>query len=247
MGRILYIFPHPDDESFGPGPVIARQRREGHEVHLFTLTRGEATSQREKHGYSKEEMGEVRYEEMQNVARALDLTSMDVLELPDGGLDLMDPIELEKIVRAKIEEVRPDIVVTYYTHGISGHLDHLVTHAVVKRAFCALQSDGASYLKRLALFTLDDDPKDRPEHLRGTPMERIDCVIPLDDEDLERGRDALSAYETYKDVIEAHRPLETIADGVCFVFFGEPREPQVSDLFEGLDSRPGSEAGAGAP
>ena len=247
MGRVLYIFPHPDDESFGPGPVIARQRREGHEVHLFTLTRGEATSQREKHGYSKEEMGRVRYEEMQDVAAALDLDSMEVLDLPDGGLDRMNPIELEEIVRAKIEEVRPDVVVTYYTHGISGHLDHLVTHAVVKRAYCALRNDGASYLKRLALFTLDDRPGDRPAHLRGTSMERIDCVIPVDDEDLERGREALAAYKTYMDVIEEHRPLETVAEGVCFVFFGEPREPHVSDLFEGLDSGPGTEAGAGAP
>lgn len=247
MGRILYIFPHPDDESFGPGPVIARQRRAGHEVHLLTLTRGEATSQREKHGYSKEEMGRVRFEEMQNVAKTLDLSSMEVLELPDGGLDLINPITLERIVRTKIEQVRPDVVVTYYTHGISGHLDHLVTHAVVKRVYCEMRSDGVAYLKRLALFTLNDRPNGRPQHLRGTRMERIDCIVPVDEEDLERGRKALAAYVTYKDVIDEHRPLETIAEGVCFVFFGEPREPQVADLFEGLDSGQGSEAGAGVP
>ena len=44
--RVLYIFPHPDDESFGPSRAIAAQRRQGHEVFLLTLTRGEATKVR---------------------------------------------------------------------------------------------------------------------------------------------------------------------------------------------------------
>lgn len=247
MAKVLYIFPHPDDESFGPGPVMARQRRAGHEVHLLTLTRGEATSQREKYGYSKEEMAEVRYREMQAVEKVLDLSSMDVLELPDGGLDRIDPLELEDIVSRKMEEIEPQVVVTYYTHGISGHLDHLVTHAVVKHAYCALRAQNADYLKRLALFTLDAEPKGRPEHLRGTPRERIDCIVPLDKEDLEQGKKALAAYETYKAVIEEHRPLDTVADGVCFVLFGEPRQPPIHDLFDGLGGTAGDAAGAGAP
>lgn len=247
MAKVLYIFPHPDDESFGPGPVMARQRRKGHEVHLLTLTRGEATSQREKHGYSKDEMAEVRFREMQAVEKALDLSSMEVLDLPDGELDRIDPLKLENIVHRRIEEIEPQVVVTYTTHGISGHLDHLVTHAVVKHVFCALRAERAQYLKRLALFTLDEEPKGRPAHLRGTPRERIDCVVPLDREDLERGHEALAAYETYKDVIDEHRPLETVADGVCFVFFDEPRTPPVDDLFSGLDGDPETAAGAGAP
>lgn len=32
--RILYIFPHPDDESFGPARAMAAQRRQGHDVYL---------------------------------------------------------------------------------------------------------------------------------------------------------------------------------------------------------------------
>ena len=42
-------------------------------------------------------------------------------------------------------------------YGISGFHDHLVTHAVVKRAFLQLRDDGADYLKRLALTTMLDD------------------------------------------------------------------------------------------
>lgn len=236
MAGALYIFPHPDDESFGPAPVIAQQRRAGQDVHLLTLTRGEATSERKKFGYSKEQMAEVRFREMQEVARVLDLSSMEVLDFPDGGLDRIDPLELEAVVRRKIEEVEPDVVVTYYTHGISGHLDHLVTHAVVKRVYCAMRAEGSPHPKRLALFTLDPEPKGRPPHLRGTPREQIDCIVPVVEQDLEQGRRALAAYETYRDVVEEHRPMDTVAGGVCFVFFGEPRTPSARDLFDGLRS-----------
>lgn len=231
MGSILYIFPHPDDESFGPGPVIARQRREGHDVCLLTLTRGEATSQRDRLGISKAEMADVRYGEMQRMAGSLGLTDMTVLAFPDGELDLLDPIDLEGAVRDGIDAVKPDVVVTYVTHGISGHPDHLVTHAVVKRVFSELRRADVSYARRLALFTLrDENNTDRPSHLRGTPEERIDCVVSFEDVDLQRGRDALEAYVTYREVVEAHKPLETVKDGVCFVFFQERFRPPVDDL-----------------
>lgn len=239
MARILYIFPHPDDESFGPGPAIARQRREGHDVYLLTLTRGEVTREREKYGYSKEEMGRVRYGEMQHVADILDLTGLEVLDFPDGGLETLSPLDLEAVVAARIETLRPHVVVTYVTHGISGHPDHLVTHAVVKRVFCALRADSTDYVKRLALFTLNDDaPVKRPSHLRGTPREMIDCIVPFEERDREQGEGALRAYETYRAVVEEHRPLDTVAGGICFVFFGETLESPVSGLLDSIGYAP---------
>ena len=84
--RILYIFPHPDDESFGPARAMAAQKRQGHDVYLLTLTRGEATKVRHKFGWTLEQMGEVRYREMMDVRTTLDLTDIRVLNLPDGGL-----------------------------------------------------------------------------------------------------------------------------------------------------------------
>lgn len=233
MGRILYIFPHPDDESFGPAAAISRQRCGGHDVYLLTLTRGEATSQRQKLGFSKEKMGTVRLKEMQNVARILDLADMTVLEYPDGGLERLDPLDLEEVVRRHIEKVKPDVVVTYVTHGISGHPDHLVTHAVVKRVYCKFRRDGAAFPRRLALFTIPDDVE-RPEHLRSTPRADLGCIIPVDADDLHRGRDALAAYETYREVVEAHNPMKTVRDGVCFVLFQEDHEPPLDDLMAEL-------------
>lgn len=202
-------------------------------MYLLTLTRGEATSQREKLGYSKEKMGEVRLGEMRDVAKILDLSDMTVLDYADGALSRLDPLDLEEVVRDHIERVRPDVVATYTTHGISGHLDHLVTHAVVKRVFCELRRNGAPYARRLAMFTVPDDVE-RPEHLRATPRSDIDCIVPVGSDDLQRGREALRAYKTYREVVEAHRPMDTVQGGVCFELFQEDHEPPLKDVFEGL-------------
>lgn len=236
MASILYIFPHPDDESFGPAPLLARQRHAGHEVHLLTLTRGEATSQRERLGVSKSEMADIRYREMQNVAEALDLTSMEVLAYPDGTLDELNPLELEQTVADHMHRTEPDVVVTYPVHGVSGHPDHLVTHAVVKRVAAQFRADGVAYPRRLAFFTLPapSPDADRPDHLQHSPSTLIDAVIPIEERDLERGRTALYCYETYRPVIDEHRPLDEATQGIALEIWGEEYDPPLTDLLDRL-------------
>ena len=97
--RILYVFPHPDDESFGPARAMATQRRKGHEVYLLTLTRGEATKVRHKIGWTLEQMGAARAREMQDVKTTLQLADMRVLDLPDGKLKELDPWSIEDAIR----------------------------------------------------------------------------------------------------------------------------------------------------
>lgn len=118
--KILYIFPHPDDESFGPAGAIHQKMSDGHEAHLLKLTRGGATQVRFKLEYSGEEMGDLRLREMHKVKEVLKLTSMTVLDFPDNGLKELDPRNLEKAVANHILEVQPDIVVTYPVHGGGG-------------------------------------------------------------------------------------------------------------------------------
>lgn len=233
---VLYVFPHPDDESFGPAPALARQQREGHAVHLLTLTRGGATRQRHRLGLSVEAMGEVRRREMEGVAEVLALASLTVLDFPDGGLKHLDPRQIERAVEERVRAVRPDVLVTYAVHGISGHPDHLVAHAVVKHLFCRLRDEGPEAPRRLALFTLADWPDDgeRPVPLRRSKPEEIGVLETFSEADLARGHAALACYETYRETIEEHRPLEQVARGVPFELFGETPEEPLASLFENL-------------
>jgi N-acetylglucosamine malate deacetylase 2 len=237
MARILYVFPHPDDESFGPAPAIASQLRSGHEVFLLTLTRGGATKQRDRLGVTVAEMGEIRLKEMRCVERSLALTGMRVLDMPDGGLQDLDPMEIEAGIRDYVQNIHPDVLVTYAVHGISGHPDHLVCHAAVKRVFCDLRNS-ADAPRRLAFFTLAKDGRpERPAHLQGSPVTRIRVHVPVSDSDLEAGHRALACYETYKVVVEEHRPMDEVKEGVYFELFQEVHDRRLNDLTDALRIR----------
>jgi LmbE family N-acetylglucosaminyl deacetylase len=232
--RILYVFPHPDDESFGPAPAIARQRRDGHDVYLLTLTRGGATRQRHKYGYSVEAMGEVRFQEMQRVARVLDLSELIVRDLPDSGLKELDPREIEEVVATEVRRLAPHVLVTYAVHGVSGFHDHLVSHAVVKHAFVALRGEVAA-LQRLAFFTLTQEAAQGGYFpLSGSTPEEIDCVVPVSDDDLARTQRALDCYETFQETIEKTGIRDFFTHEVHFEFFQERHDPPLADLCFGL-------------
>ena len=226
--RLLYVFPHPDDESFGPALAIAKQVRSGDDVHLLTLTRGGATREREALHLSIDEMGEVRFREMRCVEKVLALRSMEVLDYPDGALDDVNPLILEQEIVARILAIDPDVVVTYAVHGISGHPDHLVCHASVKGAFAA----SSERKRRLAFFTLV--PTDEPESvpLRTSRAEQIGCAIEVDDRDVDTARRALACYETYRTTIERHDPLRRMGKTVVFELWRESHPVPLRDLAE---------------
>lgn len=233
--RILYIFPHPDDESFGAAHAMSRQLRDGHEVYLLTLTKGGATKQRHRYGYSIEEMGEARYKEMLNVAKVLNLSGMNVLDLPDSGLKEMDPRDIEKVVKDEIEKLKPNVVVTYAVHGISGFHDHLIIHGIVKRVFVEMK-EHSGYLKRLAFFTVTEEEAAKQQHykINGSKDEEIDCIVETDDTDIQNAYKALDCYVTFQDTIKLSNIHQHISNKVVFEIYGEKHEPKLKDLSEKL-------------
>jgi LmbE family N-acetylglucosaminyl deacetylase len=240
--RILYIFPHPDDESFGPARAIAAQVRAGHAVSLLTLTKGGATKERFKLGYTVQQMGDVRHAEMREMARVLELADLTVLDFPDGGLKELDPRALEEVVSDHVEAVRPDVLVTYPIHGISGFHDHLVAHAVVKRVFAELRERDVACPKRLTFCTLTEEQAARGSavhRLSGSTDQEIDCLVAVEDEDMDAFRRALDCYVTYRAMIERTGVRTSLDRIVAFEFFQEECSPPVDDLCAGLGLRSG--------
>ncbi len=236
--RILYIFPHPDDESFGPAAAIWNHKQKGYDVHLLTLTKGGATKVRHKLGLSVEEMGEVRHKEMLDVANVLNLDSFHILDLPDSGLADLDPRLIEEVVKQHILQVLPDIIVSYPVHGISGFPDHLVTHAVVKRVFCQLRDEGNRWLRRFAMFTLSQEQQIGFETsvipVKSTPDHQIHIRLPVSSEENLVMDKALNCYVTYRETIEKTMKTAPPFKEIVFQLFDETPNGTLSDIAEGL-------------
>jgi LmbE family N-acetylglucosaminyl deacetylase len=234
--KILYVFPHPDDESFGPAPAMAAQLRQGHEVYLLTLTKGEATKQRFRLEITKKEMGEIRFKEMQCVEKVLGLSGMEVLNLPDSGLKELDPQHIEDVIGDHVGNLKPDVIVTYAVHGVSGFEDHLVSHAVVKRLYCDLKRAGKEYPKRLAFFTHFNEEEGQGKFkLSSSSEEEIDCWVEANDADYQAFYDALDCYETYQQVIEESNVKNEVGKRVPFEIFQEDFDPPLSDITDQLE------------
>ena len=178
----------------------------------------------------------MRLGEMEDMARVLDLTSLTVEDLPDGGLKELDPRRIEDVVRRHVERIGPRVIVSYPSHGVSGFDDHLVTHAVVKRVFCELRERGGpSSPRRLAFTTFRDLPSgDRPLRLQTSRAEEIDCAVAVGRKELEAQRSALACYATYQEMIERMNPVRLTGDRLDFEIFQEDHDPPLEDLAAAL-------------
>lgn len=234
----MYIFPHPDDESFGPAGAIHQQIKEGNEVITLTLTKGGATKVRHQLGLSVRQMGEVREKEMQKVKVALNLSAMTVLDYEDGSLAKLNPLILEQEVKKWLLFYQPDVVVTYPVHGGSGHHDHIALHHIIKRLFYERLPE-LSFWKRLAFFTVVDTEK--PMFLEGgvprvtqTKQEDVSVILSLSEENIYAMKDALLCYETYQEMVKTTKVVERIGNKVYFELADEKFETPFSSLTESL-------------
>jgi N-acetyl-1-D-myo-inositol-2-amino-2-deoxy-alpha-D-glucopyranoside deacetylase len=154
--RLLFVHAHPDDESIGTGATIAKYAAAGAHVTLVTCTLGELgeiipPSLAHLAADREDRLGEYRIGELDAACAALGVTDHRFLGGPGrwrdsgmmgtGGND--DPrcfwrADIDEAARALldvIEEVRPEVLVTYDANGFYGHPDHIQAHRVAWRAF----------------------------------------------------------------------------------------------------------------
>ena len=147
--RLLVVYAHPDDESFGNAGVIARYAAEGVAVHYVCATRGEAGTIAPRFLEDGGGAGALRTAEVLCAARALGLRGVHFLGYRDSGMagsdDNRNPAAL---VQAPLEQVtaqvvaamralRPQVVLTFDPYGGYGHPDHMHVHQATLAAFAA--------------------------------------------------------------------------------------------------------------
>lgn len=194
--RVLAVFPHPDDESWAAGGLLQRAP----EVHLVTLSRGEA-GRDHRDGLTGPALAARRGGELHAACATLGLAPARLLDLPDGAIDRdVAAAALTPIVN----ELSPELVITFDHDGGYGHVDHVATCEAtleaVRRAAptacvlaCAFAPDLLAPLR--AAFA-----QRHPELLHPafatTPLgsERADLVLTLTRDEARAKRRALTAH-----------------------------------------------------
>ncbi len=135
VARVLTVYAHPDDESFGPAAVLAGYARAGAMIHGIWATRGEGGETHLEPPPSPEELARLREDDLRVAAAAIGYAGVDLLAYPDGGLAALPAGELEAVVVAAIERHRPQVLLTFGPVGITRHADHLAVHRATTAAF----------------------------------------------------------------------------------------------------------------
>ena len=194
---LMVVFAHPDDEAFGVGGTLAKYAAEGCQVYLVTATRGEAGQIAEPDLATPANLPLVREQELRCACETYGIHPPRFLNYQDGQLTVVHQGQgVGKLVRI-IRELRPDVLLTYDSHGIYGHYDHIAVHRWTTIA-----------------YDLAADPDCFPGQLDGVcqphqPDKLYYYVL---------------SEERVADMSQGGRPAAVMMDGVPFAFAGWRKE-----------------------
>ena len=135
----LAVVAHPDDESFGLGALLSTFAGQGASPSLLCFTHGEAST---LHGVDGD-LHQIRARELQQAARTLALTGVELLDEPDGTLADRPVEKLSAAVQRAIQRHTSDGLLVFDTTGVTGHPDHV---AATRAALVAAARTGLPVL-----------------------------------------------------------------------------------------------------
>jgi N-acetyl-1-D-myo-inositol-2-amino-2-deoxy-alpha-D-glucopyranoside deacetylase len=156
---LLVVLAHPDDEIFHGG-MLAYLSERGVRVTLACATNGEAGKPHPSIG-AVHDLGALRVEELRLSCGRLGIDPPVLLGFHDSArgerqrrgdpraLANVDMLEVEASIRRIIEEVRPQVILTFDPHGAYYHPDHLAVHRATTAAFFSSGTMGDAAPQRL--------------------------------------------------------------------------------------------------
>jgi len=148
---LLVVMAHPDDESMGCGGLILRHTRAGIPVHLICATRGEAGWSGKPIGAKREDLAQIRTQELDEAAAALAISGVELWDYPDGGVEKADPQEITQRIWEQITRLHPKAVVGWGPDGGYGHPDHIAVGASTDVAVTSMAEGDRPALYHIAV------------------------------------------------------------------------------------------------
>jgi LmbE family N-acetylglucosaminyl deacetylase len=137
--KVLGIFAHPDDETILIGGTLAMLASCGADLSILSATRGEGGELGEPPLTQRNELGEIRERELRCAAEALGASEVDFLGYIDPVIEVggegfafdADPKTLSGQIHKRLQDQKPDVVITHGSNGEYGHPAHILVNQSV--------------------------------------------------------------------------------------------------------------------
>jgi len=199
--NVLAFFAHPDDETMLCGGILALLAKAGWQVHYLSATRGEGGEVGEPPLCTREELGEVRENELVCAVRSLGGRSLTFLGYIDPTVGLGEELFaytdnltlLAGQVAASIRQFNPAVLITHGSNGEYGHPAHLLTHLAARLAIESLGETAP------LLYTVAADYPDFPRKRLANKSDPAHLVIDITSA-LEQKQAAALCHRTQHDL-----------------------------------------------
>lgn len=124
--QVLVAFPHPDDETNVAG-LIWQLHRLHVPVTLVVLTKGECGT---PDAHLEPSLRQIRSGEMRSVCGLLGAKALYHEDFGDGQV-AQNRERVRAYLKKLLDDVRPDLVVTYDLAGLYGHEDHITCSEII--------------------------------------------------------------------------------------------------------------------
>lgn len=122
--HVLVVYPHPDDETFGPGGTIALHAQAGTPITYLCGTLGEmGRNMGSPITANRETLPQLRKRELQEACSVFGITDLRMMGYHDKTVEFEDRHALVDRIYEAIMEIQPTAVYTYYP-GHAVHPDH---------------------------------------------------------------------------------------------------------------------------
>lgn len=203
--KILFVFPHPDDESYSSTVLIRRLLREKNQIFVIYLSTGVpreeeyASPMKDKYEYSK--YLSVREEEFRKSLEAIGVDKRYVLSLEYTTRDSM--LYLKKIINKLEEFVKKYRIEIFFTSPYEGaHPDHdicsFLGSLIKNRHKNIISMEYLGYFLREGKFSFGD--------FLNFPQEPI-FQLPLSNEDIYLKRKIYGIYKSQAIILNSFKML----------------------------------------
>ena len=125
MNTFLFVFAHPDDESFTGAGIAMKYGAAGVRTVLLTATLGERGKRGDPPVCAADELASCRERELREAAAIIGIDELHLLGYVDRELNQAPPDKIRRTLVRLIRREKPVIVFTFDPNGVNRHPDHI--------------------------------------------------------------------------------------------------------------------------